>query len=180
MGDAFSVPFILSCLHFIQESYLLFGWQDFGVARFASRTKLKIRHSKPGLACKHPDDMFTLCRIALAQAHGSQSFCLYIRTVISVSYFNWAKYQFFGAVKTGMWTVAKVKKGQRGLEVFNRECSKPSQPTTSAQCSTRTTCSFLNTLLFIQYRIAFRVDTKSYAVQPGVRQTQSANLQTGK
>ena len=23
-----------------------------------------------------------------------------------------------------MWTVAKVKKGQRGLEVFNRECSK--------------------------------------------------------
>ena len=47
---------------------MLFGWQDFGVARFVSRAKLKIRHSKPGLACKHPDDMFTLCRIALAQA----------------------------------------------------------------------------------------------------------------
>ena len=59
------------CLHFIQESYLLFGWQDFGVARFASWAKLKIRHAKPVLACKHPDDMFTLYQIALAQAHGS-------------------------------------------------------------------------------------------------------------
>ena len=58
-------------LHFIQESYLLFGWQDFGVARFASWAKLKIRHAKPVLACKHPDDMFTLYQIALAQAHGS-------------------------------------------------------------------------------------------------------------
>ena len=63
--------FHFQCLHFIQESYLLFGWQDFGVARFASRAKLKIRNAKPGLACKHPDDMFTLYRIALTQAHGS-------------------------------------------------------------------------------------------------------------
>ena len=63
--------FHFHCLHFIQESYLLFEWQDFGVARFASWAKLKIRHAKPVLACKHPDDMFTLYQIALAQAHGS-------------------------------------------------------------------------------------------------------------
>ena len=54
----------------VQESYLLFGWQDFWVARFASRAKLKIRNAKPGLASKHPDAMFTLYRIALTQAHG--------------------------------------------------------------------------------------------------------------
>ena len=51
--------------------YLLFGWQDFEVSRFASRAKLKIRNAKPGLACKHPDAMFTLYQITLAQAHGS-------------------------------------------------------------------------------------------------------------